>query len=109
VSHPRLLLFDILVELGRYADAAGRARGWLRHWHNGESRATLVRSLFRSGAEPEALQLASEADGSAETAVLDLLLYVLVEEGRIHLLPELIGRWVTQAAALPPDRVDRHL
>ncbi len=106
---PRMLLFEILVEDGRFVEAVEHASNWLETWHGAESRVEFVRSLLRAGAEEAAIQIASMADGSVEPFILDELISLLSSENRLYLLGDLLSGWIAQAVAISPEALDFQL
>jgi hypothetical protein len=95
IRAPRMLLFNLLLGRGEFAEAAGRAARWLPAWESAEIRSQCLRLLVRAGAGEFALNLALDQSGGPGS--LADLVYVLDGEGRPDLTRDAVAHWLRRA------------
>lgn len=91
-SSGRLLLFDVLLEMGRSADAFQRARIWIPEWRSAYLSAKLILRIAQAGFGEQASALARLCSDAMPRATFDIA-GVLTKRGHGTISQHMLAHW----------------
>ncbi|WP_442579608.1 tetratricopeptide repeat protein [Mesorhizobium sp. ASY16-5R] len=105
----RIQLFTALLDRGEFTKAVDRALVWQKDKKRLALQDVFVGYLLRTGADEEALRLATSRESIDDAKLMARVAQLLSDNGRYDLVERVVREWLAYAQKLPVDQLDAYL